>query len=160
EIFRDLVAQAGLSAEQEHILFDALQRKAHDEIEVMLRHNGVEPQFSRMFLALTKLNGGREVLAEAEQVLTGNRVEQALITLKKVAALAEKYLPLLSIHFDLGELRGYHYHTGFVFAICVPGRGQAIAQGGRYDDIGQVFVRAQPATGFSMDFIELLTLCS
>jgi ATP phosphoribosyltransferase regulatory subunit len=159
-IFRDLVVQAGLPSEQEYILFDALQRKAHDEIEAMLQSNGVRPQLWHMFSALTNLNGGREVFAEAEQVLAGSGVEQALATLKEVAALVEKYLPSLPIHFDLGELRGYRYHTGLVFAVYIPGRGQAVAQGGRYNDIGQVFGRAQPATGFSMDLKELVTLGS
>jgi ATP phosphoribosyltransferase regulatory subunit len=157
-IFRDLVVQAGLSSEQEYILFDALQRKAHDEIEAMLQNNGVRPQLWRMFSALTDLNGGREVITEAEQVLAGSGVEQALTTLKKVAVLAAEYLPSLPIHFDLGELRGYRYHTGLVFAAYIPGRGQAVAQGGRYDDIGRIFGRAQPATGFSIDLKELITL--
>jgi ATP phosphoribosyltransferase regulatory subunit len=58
----------------------------------------------------------------------------------------------------LAELRGYHYHTGAVFAAFVPGHGQAIAQGGRYDNIGQVFGRARPATGFSVDLKTLVAL--
>lgn len=55
-------------------------------------------------------------------------------------------------------MRGYHYHTGVVFAAFVPGVGQSIAQGGRYDDIGAVFGRARPATGFSTDLKTLVTL--
>jgi len=58
----------------------------------------------------------------------------------------------------LAELRGYHYHTGAVFAAFVPGHGQAIAQGGRYDNIGRVFGRARPATGFSVDLKTLVAL--
>ena len=59
------------------------------------------------------------------------------------------------MYFDLGELRGYHYHTGPVFSAYVPGMGQAIANGGRYDHIGEVFGRARPATGFSTDLAQL-----
>jgi ATP phosphoribosyltransferase regulatory subunit len=66
--------------------------------------------------------------------------------------------PELPIHIDLAELRGYHYHTGVLFAAYVPGQGQAVAQGGRYDEIGQVFGRARPATGFSTDLATLLRL--
>ena len=66
--------------------------------------------------------------------------------------------PQLPLYFDLGELRGYHYHTGVVFAVFVPGVGQSIAQGGRYDDIGADFGRARPATGFSTDLKTLVTL--
>lgn len=157
-IFRDLVAQAALSSEEEYALFDALQRKAQDEIDVMLQGNGVSLKLRRMFTALTRLNGGSDVLDEAEQVLAGSGVGQALTTLKKVAVLAAKYLPQVPLHFDLGELRGYRYHTGLVFAGYIPGRGQAVAQGGRYDDIGRVFGRSQPATGFSIDLKEVVTL--
>ena len=45
-----------------------------------------------------------------------------------------------------------------VFAAYVPGRGQAIAQGGRYDEIGKVFGRARAATGFSTDLKTLSDL--
>jgi ATP phosphoribosyltransferase regulatory subunit len=45
-----------------------------------------------------------------------------------------------------------------VFAVFVPGMGQSIAQGGRYDDIGADFGRARPATGFSTDLKSLVTL--
>jgi ATP phosphoribosyltransferase regulatory subunit len=54
-------------------------------------------------------------------------------------------------------LRGYHYHTGVVFAAFVPTIGREIARGGRYDNIGAVFGRARPATGFSAD-LKLLAL--
>ena len=38
-----------------------------------------------------------------------------------------------------------------MFAAFAPGYGQAIAKGGRYDHIGEVFGRARPATGFAVD---------
>lgn len=62
----------------------------------------------------------------------------------------------VSINIDLAELRGYHYHTGMVYTAFVPGGGEGIAFGGRYDDIGSAFGRARPATGFSTDVKSLL----
>jgi len=59
--------------------------------------------------------------------------------------------PGLGVHFDLAELRGFHYHTGVVFAAFVPQLGQEIARGGRYDAIGRNFGRSRPACGFSAD---------
>uniref|UniRef100_UPI0025FBF724 ATP phosphoribosyltransferase regulatory subunit n=1 Tax=Pseudomonas sp. UBA4194 TaxID=1947317 RepID=UPI0025FBF724 len=59
---------------------------------------------------------------------------------------------------DRGGWGGYDYHTGVVLAVCVPGMGQSIAQGGRYDDIGADFGRARPATGFSTDLKSLVSL--
>jgi len=52
-------------------------------------------------------------------------------------------------------LRGYHYHSGMVFAAYHAGSHDAIALGGRYDDVGRSFGRARPATGFSMDLRQL-----
>jgi ATP phosphoribosyltransferase regulatory subunit len=95
---------------------------------------------------------GRE-LAEAAAP-----VHAALDYLRRVAAQMRRWLPEVPVHFDLAELRGYHYKTGVVFAAFVPGWGQEIARGGRYDDIGRVFGRARPAVGFSTDLKGLLRL--
>ncbi|MDH5230994.1 MAG: ATP phosphoribosyltransferase regulatory subunit, partial [Gammaproteobacteria bacterium] len=65
---------------------------------------------------------------------------------------------MVQLHFDFAELRGYGYHTGLVFAAYAPGNWQAIAKGGRYDEIGAVFGRSRPATGFSLDLNMLLRL--
>jgi ATP phosphoribosyltransferase regulatory subunit len=48
-------------------------------------------------------------------------------------------------------LRGYHYHSGVVFAAYARGYTGPVALGGRYDEVGIAFGRARPATGFSLD---------
>ena len=75
-----------------------------------------------------------------------NELEQAAAHLQPLAH---------SIGIDLAELRGYHYHSGMVFAAYHAGSHNAIALGGRYDDVGKSFGRARPATGFSMDLRQL-----
>ena len=64
--------------------------------------------------------------------------------------------PQVSVSVDLSELRGYHYHTGLVFAAYTPNSTSELAKGGRYDHIGEAFGRARPATGFSADLKSLL----
>ncbi len=159
-IFRSLVASAGLDREQEELLFEALQRKARPEIETCLTRYGLSEPLRKRLLALVWLNGGVEVLAEAERELgdTGDEVQQALERLHQLTAAIQRRYPDLPINFDLAELRGYNYHTGVVFSAYVPGCGQEVARGGRYDHIGQVFGRPRPATGFSTDIKTLLQL--
>jgi len=159
-IYRELVKQAGLNEEQEVTLFDCLQRKANTEISDYLSEWKLENNVATAIAALTALNGDKSVLAEAKSILVkaGKGVENALNELTNIAELLNQRVPDLNVNFDLAELRGYHYHTGMVFAAYVAGRGQAIAQGGRYDDIGEVFGRARPATGFSTDLKTLLSL--
>ena len=115
---------------------------------------------SQMFLALADLNGNDSVLTKARESLkqADQPVQQAIDELQNIAAAIKQRIPNISLHYDLAELRGYHYHTGAVFAAFVPGQGQAIAQGGRYDGIGKVFGNARPATGFSTDLKTLLAL--
>jgi ATP phosphoribosyltransferase regulatory subunit len=159
-VYRGLVAQAELDAEQEAILFDALQRKAKPEIADILNDWSLDKVVAEMLTALTDLNGSDSVLTEARTVLkqANQSVHDALNNLQQIASLLQQRLPDLKLHYDLAELRGYHYHTGAVFAAYVPGRGQAIAQGGRYDGIGQAFGMSRPATGFSTDLRTLAML--
>lgn len=161
-IFRELVCQADLDREREGILFDALQRKALPEIHAYLAEWALPTSCEDLFLILAKLNGGPEVLDEADIQLaaSGVKVREALETLRRLVEALRQWWPDLPIHIDLAELRGYHYHTGVLFSAYVPGQGQAVAQGGRYDEIGQVFGRARPATGFSTDLATLLLLGS
>jgi ATP phosphoribosyltransferase regulatory subunit len=158
-IFRGLAQQAHLDAETEARLFDALQRKAKPEIVELLAEKSLPASLHKMLESLADLHGDASVLDTAASVLAeaDGAVQQALENLRQIASLAAD-LPGTSVHFDLAELRGYHYHTGVVFAAFVPGQGQAIAQGGRYDDIGKVFGHARPATGFSTDLKTVLSL--
>jgi ATP phosphoribosyltransferase regulatory subunit len=157
-IYRGLARAAGLSGAAEQQLFDALQRKAMDEIETLTA--ALPAGLGNMLRALAELCGGREVLDLAQAVLVEapDAVHAALDELVAIADALELRYPELPLYFDLGELRGYNYHTGVVFAAFVPGEGGAIAQGGRYDDTGAVFGRARPATGFSTDLKTLVTL--
>jgi ATP phosphoribosyltransferase regulatory subunit len=159
-IYRELVKQAGLDKDQEVILFDSLQRKANTEIASYIKDWKLDAKTAVAITALTSLNGDESVLDEAKAVMkdAAKGVANALDELTNIAALLKQQFPGIQIHYDLAELRGYHYHTGMVFAAYVAGRGQAIALGGRYDDIGEVFGRARPATGFSTDLKTLLSL--
>lgn len=159
-IFRGLVQQAGLDAQQEAQLFDALQRKAVPEINGLFDEWALDAPQATMLRALVDLNGGDEVLDEAAEVLApaSEAVRAALEDLRQIATSLRNYLPNMPLFFDLAELRGYHYHTGVMFSAYLPGHGQAIAWGGRYDDIGRIFGRARPATGFSTDLKQLVLL--
>jgi ATP phosphoribosyltransferase regulatory subunit len=158
-IFRGLAQQADLDADTESRLFDALQRKAKPEIAELLAEKALPPALHEMLESLADLHGDATVLDKAASVLAeaDEPVRQALENLRQIARYAAN-LPGTSVHFDLAELRGYNYHTGAVFAAFAPGEGQAIAQGGRYDDIGKVFGHARPATGFSTDLKTVLSL--
>ena len=160
-IFKGLAEQAGLDSTQESALFDALQRKAMPEIEQLVAEFAIDDQVADMLIQLPELSGDA-VLDRAGQVLAtaSPSVRAALDHLRSMAEQIAVWLPQVPVHYDLAELRGYHFHTGVVFAAFVPGSGKEIARGGRYDDIGRVFGRSRPATGFSTDLKTLIRIGS
>jgi ATP phosphoribosyltransferase regulatory subunit len=159
-IYRGLAGEAGLSEAQEADLFDILQRKAAPDLSEFFAANPVCPASQRMLSALIGLHGDLGVIAEARRQFDGAEpsVGQALDALETIAQALAKRFPRLPIHFDLAELRGYHYHRGVVFAALQEGYGRELARGGRYDGIGKAFGRARPATGFSADLKVLARL--
>lgn len=159
-IYRGLSEQAGLSQQQETELFEVLQRKAKTDLDELLNSFNIEQKFKTLFITLSTLNGGSDVLVKAKEILaeTNETVTMALAELQAISDLLRVSFSALTISFDLSELRGYNYHTGIVFAAFVAEVGREIARGGRYDNIGEFFGRARPATGFSADLRLLSSL--
>ncbi|MCK5432667.1 MAG: ATP phosphoribosyltransferase regulatory subunit [Gammaproteobacteria bacterium] len=159
-IYNNLIRLAKLDEDSESELFDVLQRKAMSELSEMISAGTLPAEVGKMFKALITSNGSIEDFKE-EAALFENispEIKDCLSDLQSMIELASKKMPEVTLNFDLSELRGYRYHTGIVFTAYVPGYGQGIAFGGRYDDIGSAFGRARPATGFSTDIKTLLGL--
>lgn len=131
-------------------IFDAVQRKSKPDLAPLL--TGLAPESAALLAAFVDMQGGTGVLQRAAEMFVA--IPAAAAAVDEVAALVEgvrQRRPQLAIHVDLAELRGYHYHTGVVFACYAQGLGEALAHGGRYDNVGAVYGRARPATGFATD---------
>jgi len=159
-IFRSLVNESALSSNSENDLFDALQRKAYDEIDQLLELHVKDDSIRKMLFDLARLSGDESVLDAAFTTFkeAPESVQKELQELATIAKSVKRRLPNVSLGFDLCELRGYEYHTGIVFAAYTPSYGRAVAQGGRFDDIGDVFGRARPASGFDSELKVLAQL--
>ncbi|MEH6650754.1 MAG: ATP phosphoribosyltransferase regulatory subunit [Motiliproteus sp.] len=152
-IYRALIAQAELTVDEQAELFALLQKKSLTELEALLARLPLTQGLRQAFALLPHLNGGIDTIERARIALQVEYPE-VLSVLDDVQAIADAVqlrFPAVTLYFDLAELRGYNYHTGIVFAVFIPSYGQPLAKGGRYDEIGKVFGRARPATGFSGD---------
>jgi ATP phosphoribosyltransferase regulatory subunit len=152
-VFRALIKLAAIGPELESSLFAALQLKDAPALQGLVSALPKDVQAS--MLALTTLYGGAaDVLQRARKILPD--CVEVRAALNELEQAAEHLQPMAhSIGIDLAELRGYHYHSGMVFAAYHAGSHDAIALGGRYDDLGKSFGRARAATGFSMDLRQL-----
>ena len=147
-IFEGLVKAGNINADLEQALYVALQSKDKTAVAELAAELDVSVQ--QALIGLTDLNGGVAILEKAESVLP--KLPEIAQALANLSAVASKLSDLnVQVSFDLGELRGYHYHSGVVFAAYAQGYTGPVAMGGRYDEVGIAFGRARPATGFSLD---------
>jgi ATP phosphoribosyltransferase regulatory subunit len=157
-IYQSLLEGLNLSNQQEKELFNLVQSKSVPQLNNWIDLNIKNQSHSKMIRSLVGLVGDISILDNARKVLSNApaEVELALDELQSVASALIQSSPGLELCFDLSELRGYHYHTGLVFAVYTSGEGQAIGNGGRYDHVGKSFGRSRPATGFNMSLKTLV----
>ncbi len=157
DVFRGVLEQANLAACDQKKYHDLVRNKSLTDLQEFIAKLALSDQMSAMLVALPRLNGGIEMLETAEKTLHSGPVEvkSAIGYLKKLAAILANRYPQIDLYFDLAELRGANYHTGVIFSALSPLFAQAVAKGGRYDDIGKDFGRSRPATGFSTDLVTL-----
>lgn len=148
-VFRALCSNGGVQPVLEAQLQEVLAAKDVPTLNALTQPLAAETR--EALRALPQLYGGEEVLAEAARALPDlPEIRRALADLLRLSREAGHAASI-----DLADLRGYHYHSGVVFAAYVAGEANAVALGGRYDEVGKAFGRARPATGFSMDLYDL-----
>jgi len=82
--------------------------------------------------------------------------QKALDELEKVLEVLTVYGVEEHITLDLGEMRGFDYHSGLVFQGFLSGFGRAVCSGGRYDGLTERYGFSSPATGFAFNLYNLL----
>ncbi len=157
EIYASLVRDLALSESAAAALFAAVQRKSEPDIAELVPA-GVNRQ---LFMRLPTLMGEASILDEARRVI-GPKHPKAQAAVDRLEALAAKVSARCSnirLHFDLAELAGFGYHNGPVFSAYHASVGQAVARGGRYDNVGGAFGgEPRAATGFDVNLKPLLDM--
>ncbi len=152
-LFRSLVKRAGLNKNTENLLSDIYQRKALPELEEFTQDLTMGADFYALGRYASDLDALQTHLSQ--DILNDVDFKNEFDALKTTLAEIQSRWSNLNIGVDVVELRSYHYHTGLMYAIYAPNRAAPLAQGGRYDGIGEHFGRARPATGFSCDLYAL-----
>lgn len=138
-----------------HEIAEAVSRK--DSAALSALAQGMPTETRDGLLALLKLYGGFEALDRASALLPPRPlIRQALEELRWLASHLQSAYPTLRVGFDLADMGGYAYYSGPRFSLYGGGMSDALARGGRYDEVGAVFGRNRPAVGFSLD-LKMLT---
>ncbi|GIZ52617.1 ATP phosphoribosyltransferase regulatory subunit [Noviherbaspirillum aridicola] len=153
-VLRSIIAGDEAARRHEAELFALLESKDVPGLRGLCRN--FAPETGAALLALPGLYGGVEVLERARALL--GAIPGVARALDELETLARQAGAAATVTVDMADLRGYHYHSGAMFAAYVAGLPNAVVRGGRYDHVGEAFGRSRPATGFSMDLRELARL--
>ena len=161
DFFKGLCEEIGLNAEAEIRLRDLVTNKnfvAARQYLISDLPEGInlnDEQIDRI-MRIEELAGGPDILNTAEVLVNNARSRSAIERLKQIyrslsaAGMGDR------IAFDLSMLNKYSYYTGVIFKAYMSGVGDAIAKGGRYDNLLKEFGKDAPAVGFVIVIDDLL----
>ncbi len=156
-IVRGVLAGVMVGAAQLGEVYAALAAKDAAALRDLSR--GFPDEVRQALQALVKLYGAAEILAIARRELPQRPlVHAALDDLQWLAQRVEQAHPEVKVGFDLADIGGNGYYSGVRFAAFVAGSPDAVARGGRYDEVGAAFGRNRAAVGFSLDLKALAAI--
>ena len=156
-ILRGVLAGTGVDATAGEAIHAALAAK--DASALAALSSALPAATGSALRAMVRLYGGADVIGAARSELPPlPLVRAALDDLQWLARHVVDARPDVRVGFDLADVGGYAYYSGARFAIYADGASDALARGGRYDEVGAVFGRNRPAVGFSMDLKEVVAL--
>lgn len=157
DYFKGLCADAQLDEETELALKDFISNRNEFGAQELLEGKNVAVADIKALLNVSNLFGSYEVLDEALKFARNERSVCAIERLQKVYELLKLYGVERYVSFDLAMISKYHYYTGVIFSAYTYQMGNAIAKGGRYDNLLEKFGKPAPATGFVAMIDDLMT---
>jgi len=156
EFLRGILDDLPLDPSQYRQVKTAIATKDLSGLQARLKGLPLTDRQHTELLALPRLYGGHETLGQARQAVTNPASQKALDSLERILEVLTVYGVEEHITLDLGEMRGFDYHSGLIFQGFLSGFGSAVCAGGRYDGLTGRYGFSAPATGFAFNLYNLL----
>lgn len=160
DFFKALIEEAAMDQATTETLCTLISNKNFFGVEELLDGLTLRPGLKEAFLQLPQLFGNTEVLKRARELANNGRARDAIRRLSSIQTLLEEKGYDKYISFDFGMLSKYQYYTGIIFHAYTYGTGEAIAKGGRYDNLMAHFGKPEPAVGFGLAMEQLMSALS
>lgn len=156
-IFAGLVELHGLNSIQQKALQDVLIGLRRPDLKAWKDSGYLSPECIEDIRFLVDAPLQTDSIAALKQQFFARHalLDKAVFELQSAYERLRTFFPEQSISIDTNSVGTYGYHNGLLFALYAPGHYDAIARGGRYDGLGEVYGKARPATGFSADLFTL-----
>lgn len=155
-LLESLVEECGVSKEIEQAIYQAIQHKDAVQLKATVKQLSDKPEYVGEILENMGGIGGIELIEGLKKVLKTSKALHALEQLEESYHLLCEYQENPAIIFDLNIFSYASYYTGLMFQVFIPGIGEAVVEGGRYDRLMGEFGKNLPAVGFGMNIYLLL----
>lgn len=141
-----------LEGATEAAILTALTTRRFDRLAAYLAGLGVAPDLSALlqdiFAYIGSTEGFGPLLQRAQKALPAPALTalQAVLTIARTLEGLDRHQ---RFRLDFSEVGRQPYYTGIVFSAYAPGVGDAVASGGRYDDLLENFGLKTPSVGFA-----------
>lgn len=156
EFFKGLIEEAEFNEEEAEQLRILIENKNLFGVESLVSSKNISDNLKEVFLKLPELFGNLEILAYAKSITKNTRALKAIERLEGLHEILGHYEFSDYVSFDLGMLSKYNYYTGIIFRAYTYGTGDAIATGGRYDNLVCQFGKDAPAIGVAIVMDQLM----
>ncbi len=156
DFFKGLIEETGFSEEEQEELRILIKNKNLFGAQDLLSEKNIDNNLKAIFMKMPELFGTIEKISEIRSMTNNARAIAALERMEHLYDLLCVYGYERYVSFDLGMLSKYKYYTGIIFRAITYGTGEAIASGGRYDNLVSQFGVDMPAIGMSLTTDSLL----
>lgn len=160
DFFRALIEEAGFEDDEITNLRELIEKKNMFGVEDIVKSKNISEELKDIFLKLPELFGTLEILSYAKSLTTNARAIKAIERLEKLYAILKEYGYENLVSYDLAMLSKYNYYTGIIFKAYTYGTGEAVATGGRYDNLVGQFGKNAPAIGLAIVVDQLMLALS
>lgn len=157
EFYRGIMDALDVSDEVKAKIHDYIENKNSLGMEILLADLPMKECYRKILLEYNDLYGDASMLLRARELTINPRCRAAVERLEQVYEAVCEYGYERYISFDLGMVNHYEYYTGIIFRGYTYGTGDAIAKGGRYDNLLLQFGKNAPAIGFTILVDDLLS---
>lgn len=161
EFFRGLMEAAGLSEEQEEVIWELIANKNFFGVEEEISDCSMNQNLKELFGMLGTIYDNAASFEEAKTYAADYpKVYKAIRRLEDLDAVLKVYDVDKYVTYEFGMLSSYHYYTGVIFAGYTYGSGEPIVKGGRYDKLLTYFGKDAASIGFAIVVDQLMAAIS
>jgi histidyl-tRNA synthetase len=141
-VLRSILNLEGIAEETQNRIMQLMDKKMHEEALKMVKEAGASEKCLNTLQKLVNLKGENtaKVLEQMRENVKGyETASEAVKNLEEIIRLVVESGEKLDITVDAGFARGLEYYTGMIFEVYVPELDIALAGGGRYDRLVELF---------------------